>query len=1272
MTDPRSRFALAAAAEERRRASLPASAPVLERMKRQLPRERIPDGPLAGRRPLARVSLEPEENWILGLLEAWARVAEVVGFYQARIADEGYLTTAVEELSVHELIRLLGYTARPGIAGSGWVAYSLGASRGMPDEVDIPRNAIVQSLPVKGRLPQTFELVAPLTARLEWNALNPALHSTTLQPPLLANATEVVLAGLRTLLRPGQVLLLQGEWPEKTSASAAAPAAKRSSYLRTIETSTPDATSRGAAAGTGALTRVTWKGKLDPTRHHTELESPEVFVLRRRARLFGYNATPWAELPPAVKRQQQPIQGGVLIGGPSTRGNWRGSNEGLPAVPIHALFASGSGVLWAGTQEGLYVRDGEDWRLADSRLLRGSVTSLAGDSLGRLWAGTADGRVLRSADGGASWEPLQATPSTPFLIRLARKLPAVAARLPSSVQLPRAPIVTVLEWSSNGTLCIGGGSGVFTNAGSGAGWHAANQGLPETDPKTGFAGVAVRALAAAGSLWAATEKGVFRASHPGARWKTASEGLPGFDAKTGICAVDVLSLVAYEDRRRRELVLVAGTKQGLYRRIGEGPWRPANIGLPSTDPLSRTATVEVSALAAAPDPATLAVWLWAGTDQGLYVSADLGATWSAVDTGQAPAAVSAVAASAASVAAATTFDGFPVNDWPGFHLTNGQIDLAGVEESLVPGSWLAVTQAEGAKSGAQTPPDLVLPVLEVSLVRRSSFGLSSLISRLSVPPEVDLSAYSLRDTIVLFDSQSLALATASVVVPEPLDPQSFLLSVLLEKPLPPQRPLGVSGKRIRVRLPTPIRGTVATQPSEFGGRVVTVLSGPKPLASSDAQRWVRLAVSTAWGQMNTVSAVEDALVWLNAETDDETVSELAWVAGCTMAPTADGSGAASQLELVSPLGNVYDPSTVVISANVGEVAQGESVVEALGSGDASRALQTFALTKVPLNYRSAPSVTGMRTTLEVRVDGVRWNEVASFHGAGPQDRVYVVRRDLSGRPIVTFGDGLRGSRLPSGQQNVTASYSSGLWTDPLERDQLALPRTRPLGVQAVSNPVPTSGATPAETQAELRLRAPRSTRPLSRIVSLSDFEDFALTFPGISRARLATLATRKGPVLSITVAGIAGQAVEPDGNLAISLRQAIAAARVPGPAVVLQSYAPVLFEVGARLRIDPAQTAAVVVERVRSMLSSTFDFAGARFGEILAASQVLTAIRGVSGVSDVELTTFCRSSEPASVRETLTARLAHLEVSGGESGEIVPAELLLIDDGAIALMVEAP
>ena len=108
MTNPCSRFALAAAVEERRRAALPASAPVLERMMRRLPRERIPDGPLAGRRPLARVSLEPEENWILGLLEAWARVAEFVGFYQARIADEGYLATAVEELSVHELIRMLG------------------------------------------------------------------------------------------------------------------------------------------------------------------------------------------------------------------------------------------------------------------------------------------------------------------------------------------------------------------------------------------------------------------------------------------------------------------------------------------------------------------------------------------------------------------------------------------------------------------------------------------------------------------------------------------------------------------------------------------------------------------------------------------------------------------------------------------------------------------------------------------------------------------------------------------------------------------------------------------------------------------------------------------------------------------------------------------------------------------------------------------------------------------------------------------------------------
>ncbi len=53
----------------------------------------------------------------MALLDAWATVGDVLTFYQERIANEGYLRTAIERRSVLELARLIGYALRPGRGG---------------------------------------------------------------------------------------------------------------------------------------------------------------------------------------------------------------------------------------------------------------------------------------------------------------------------------------------------------------------------------------------------------------------------------------------------------------------------------------------------------------------------------------------------------------------------------------------------------------------------------------------------------------------------------------------------------------------------------------------------------------------------------------------------------------------------------------------------------------------------------------------------------------------------------------------------------------------------------------------------------------------------------------------------------------------------------------------------------------------------------------------------------------------------------------------------
>src|SRR6478752_211725 len=110
---------------------------------------------------LAELQTRAEDDPTLALIDAWATVADVLTFYQERIANEGYLRTATERRSVLELARLVGYRLRPGVAASTFLAYTLDPG----SEVTIDAGARAQSIPGPGELPQSFETADPLAAR---------------------------------------------------------------------------------------------------------------------------------------------------------------------------------------------------------------------------------------------------------------------------------------------------------------------------------------------------------------------------------------------------------------------------------------------------------------------------------------------------------------------------------------------------------------------------------------------------------------------------------------------------------------------------------------------------------------------------------------------------------------------------------------------------------------------------------------------------------------------------------------------------------------------------------------------------------------------------------------------------------------------------------------------------------------------------------------------------------------------------------------------------
>ncbi|HSN33878.1 MAG TPA: hypothetical protein VLU41_14415, partial [Ideonella sp.] len=158
-------------------------------------------------RPLASLATRDRSDFSIALLDGWATVADLLSFYQERIANEGYLRTATERRSVLELARLVGYTLRPGVAASVYLAYTLDDNQQEPTV--IPAGARAQSLPGPGETPQSFETSEPLAARREWNNLQVRMtrpQRITLDTALLVD--RVAVSDSVNGLRAGDPLLL--------------------------------------------------------------------------------------------------------------------------------------------------------------------------------------------------------------------------------------------------------------------------------------------------------------------------------------------------------------------------------------------------------------------------------------------------------------------------------------------------------------------------------------------------------------------------------------------------------------------------------------------------------------------------------------------------------------------------------------------------------------------------------------------------------------------------------------------------------------------------------------------------------------------------------------------------------------------------------------------------------------------------------------------------------------------------------------------------------
>ncbi|WP_375494015.1 hypothetical protein [uncultured Nostoc sp.] len=135
----------------------------------------------------------------LQMVEWWAYLADILTFYNERIANQAYLQTADLPESLQRLISGIGYRPRPGISAQGSVA-ALMSDPTKP--FTLPQGFQIQSKPGPGKQPQIFELDVDTLIQFP-----DAIAADPIANPGLLQETTVLLQGTNSLLPS---VLLQG------------------------------------------------------------------------------------------------------------------------------------------------------------------------------------------------------------------------------------------------------------------------------------------------------------------------------------------------------------------------------------------------------------------------------------------------------------------------------------------------------------------------------------------------------------------------------------------------------------------------------------------------------------------------------------------------------------------------------------------------------------------------------------------------------------------------------------------------------------------------------------------------------------------------------------------------------------------------------------------------------------------------------------------------------------------------------------------------------
>jgi len=270
----------------------------------------------------------------------------------------------------------------------------------------------------------------------------------------------------------------------------------------------------------------------------------------------------------------------------------------VPFVGDARDFAVSDSNLFAGIfDEGVFLttNNGTNWMSANYGLTDPEVMSLCSGPNGsggtNIFAGTLFGGVYLSTNNGSSWTPVNNGLNGNGIDALA--------------------ISSFEDDSANVFVAVGGG-GVFLSTDNGSNWTAVNNGF--TPPQVIYA---INGFAVYGkTVYVASGFGVFVSMNNGLNWNAIDKGFTNTNVRT--------IAVTYSEG---DTILFAGTfTGGAFRSTNNGRnWEPANTGLASK--------VIYCFAILNDDKGRINIFAGISAGAGVYLSTDLGVSWTGVDSG---------------------------------------------------------------------------------------------------------------------------------------------------------------------------------------------------------------------------------------------------------------------------------------------------------------------------------------------------------------------------------------------------------------------------------------------------------------------------------------------------------------------------------------------------------------------------------------------------------------------------------------------------------------